>query len=50
MLPHLLLFVLLTPVCLLTNILLYFSKRGEVLLIIAEKKQTINNKDSNGKN
>lgn len=34
---HFLLFILLTPVCFLINILLYFSKRGEVLLIVAKK-------------
>jgi ubiquinone/menaquinone biosynthesis C-methylase UbiE len=34
---HVLLFIMLTPVCFLINILLYFSRRGEVLLIIAEK-------------
>lgn len=35
--PHMLLFAVLTPFCLLINLLLYFSRRGEVLLIIAEK-------------
>ncbi len=34
---HLFLFAMLMPVCLLVNMLLFFSKRGEVLLIAAEK-------------
>ncbi len=34
---HIFLFILLTPLCFLINILFFFSKRGEVLLIIAEK-------------
>jgi SAM-dependent methyltransferase len=34
---HILLFAILTPVCFLVNIFLYFSKKGEVLLIVAEK-------------
>ncbi len=34
---HIFLFVLLSPICFLINILLYFSKSGEVLLIVAEK-------------
>jgi len=36
---HVPLFIILSPVCLLINILLYFSKSGEVILIAAEKKQ-----------
>lgn len=35
--PHIFLFILLTPICLLINMLLYFSKKGEVLLVVAEK-------------
>lgn len=34
---HIFLFILLTPICFLVNILLYFSKKGEVLFILAEK-------------
>lgn len=34
---HILLFILLMPICFIINILLYFSKKGEILLIIAEK-------------
>lgn len=34
---HLLLFIFLTPICFLINIFLFFSKKGEVLLITAEK-------------
>ncbi len=34
---HIFLFILLTPICFFTNILLYFSKKGEVLFIVAEK-------------
>lgn len=34
---HGLLFALLAPVCFLINLVLYFSKRGEVLLVVAEK-------------
>lgn len=34
---HGFLFALLAPVCFLINLLLYFSKRGEVLLVVAEK-------------
>lgn len=34
---HLFLFILLFPFCFLINLFLYFSKKGEVLLIIAEK-------------
>lgn len=37
LIPHIFLFILLSPICFLINILLYFSKRGEVLLIVAEK-------------
>ena len=37
--PHLILFILLTPVCLLVNLLLYFSKSGEVLLLTARKRK-----------
>jgi ubiquinone/menaquinone biosynthesis C-methylase UbiE len=36
-LGHLVLFVLLLPVCFLVNLLFFFSKKGEVLLIVAEK-------------
>jgi 2-polyprenyl-3-methyl-5-hydroxy-6-metoxy-1,4-benzoquinol methylase len=35
--PHAILFILLGPICLLINILFYFSKKGEVLLVVAEK-------------
>jgi SAM-dependent methyltransferase len=35
---HALLFAVLTPICLLINLLLYFARSGEVLLIIAEKE------------
>lgn len=35
--PHALLFLLLTPACFLVNLLLYFSGKGEVLLVVAEK-------------
>lgn len=38
---HVLLFIVLTPICFLINIFLYFSKRGEVLLIVAEKNKKI---------
>jgi len=34
---HTFLFILLTPLCFLINLALYFSKRGEVLLVVAEK-------------
>ena len=34
---HIFLFILLAPACFLVNLLLYFSKRGEVLLVVAEK-------------
>ena len=37
LLLHALLFILLAPFCLFINLLLYYSGRGEVLLIIAEK-------------
>lgn len=36
-LPHILLFVLLAPICFLVNCLLYPTRRGEVLLIVASK-------------
>lgn len=35
---HLLLFLLISPVCLIINLLFYFSNKGEVLFILAEKK------------
>jgi len=35
--PHILLFSVLMPICFIINVLLYFSQRGEVLLVIAEK-------------
>ena len=35
---HIFLFILLTPVCFLVNLFLFFSKKGEVLFIVAEKK------------
>ena len=35
---HAFLIILIMPLCFLINILLYFSKRGEVLFILAEKK------------
>jgi len=34
---HIFLFLLVTPPCFLVNLLLYFSGRGEVLLVVAEK-------------
>ena len=37
LISHGFLFILLAPFCLLINLFLYFSKRGEVLLVIAEK-------------
>jgi 2-polyprenyl-3-methyl-5-hydroxy-6-metoxy-1,4-benzoquinol methylase len=37
LIPHIFLFVLINPVCFLINILLYFSKCGEVLLVTSEK-------------
>ncbi|MFH0940666.1 MAG: class I SAM-dependent methyltransferase [Candidatus Omnitrophota bacterium] len=37
LLLHIVLFMLLFPVCFLINILFFFSKRGEVLLIVSEK-------------
>jgi len=37
--PHLLLFMALAPICFLINIFLYFSKRGEVVLVVAEKNK-----------
>ena len=37
LLIQILFFILLAPVCFLINILLYFSKKGEVLFVIAEK-------------
>ncbi len=36
-LAHALLFVVISPICFIINVLLYFSKRGEILLISAEK-------------
>lgn len=36
--PHVLLFILLTPPCFIINILSYYSKWGEVLLIVGEKR------------
>ena len=38
LLPHILLFLILTPLCSILNLLLYFSLLGEVVLVIAEKK------------
>ena len=37
LIPHIFLFTLLAPICFLINLFFYFSKRGEVLLIVAEK-------------
>ena len=37
LLRHILLFLLFFPFCLLVNLLLFFSRRGEVLLIVAQK-------------
>ncbi|MDD5680286.1 MAG: class I SAM-dependent methyltransferase [Candidatus Omnitrophica bacterium] len=37
LIPHGFLFILFSPFCFLINLSLYFSKRGEVLLIVAEK-------------
>ncbi|OIO35813.1 MAG: hypothetical protein AUJ74_04935 [Candidatus Omnitrophica bacterium CG1_02_44_16] len=34
---HIVLFILIFPVCLLVNIMFFFSKMGEVLLVVAEK-------------
>lgn len=34
---HIFLFAILCPICFIINLLLFFSKRGEVLLIVAEK-------------
>lgn len=34
---HIMMFILLAPICFLINITLYYSKKGEVLLFIAEK-------------
>ncbi|MFC1710264.1 class I SAM-dependent methyltransferase [Patescibacteria group bacterium] len=34
---HILLFIPITPICFIINLIYYYSKRGEVLLIIAEK-------------
>lgn len=48
LIPHLFLFVLLAPICFIINILLYFSKRGEVLLIVAEKDLKNHAKCHNG--
>ena len=36
--PHLVLFLILAPFCLIINLSLYFSRYGEVLLIVAEKR------------
>jgi len=36
---HAFFIMLLMPICLIINMLLYFSRRGEVLFIVAEKKQ-----------
>ncbi len=38
LIPHVFLFILLSPICFSINVLLSFSKRGEVLLIVAEKR------------
>jgi SAM-dependent methyltransferase len=38
---HLLLFIILMPLCLLINLLLYPSKSGEVLLVVGEKKKSL---------
>ncbi|MFH0877222.1 MAG: class I SAM-dependent methyltransferase [Candidatus Omnitrophota bacterium] len=38
-LAHAFLIILLAPLCFLINLLLYFSKRGEVLFILAEKQK-----------
>lgn len=35
---HFIYFILLTPICFLINLILYFSKKGEVLLLIAGKR------------
>jgi SAM-dependent methyltransferase len=35
---HIALFILFFPICFLINILLFFSRRGEVLLVVAEKE------------
>lgn len=43
--PHILLFLLLAPPCLLVNLLLYFSGKGEVLLVVAEKPAHANGKE-----
>lgn len=37
LIPHAFLFLLLTPLCFLINVILYFSYKGEVLLIVAQK-------------
>lgn len=37
LLAHILLFILLVPICFIINLFLFFSHRGEVLLIVAEK-------------
>ena len=36
---HLILFIILSPLCLLINLLLFFSRKGEILLIVAEKQE-----------
>lgn len=35
---HIVLFLLISPLCFLVNTILYFSQRGEVLLVVAQKK------------
>jgi len=37
LIPHIFLFILISPICFLINAALYFSGRGEVLLVAAEK-------------
>ena len=37
--PRTLLLLLLLPACFLINLLLYFSKKGEVIFVVAEKNQ-----------
>jgi len=38
---HIFLLAFLAPICLLINLLLYFSKKGEILLVIAEKERRL---------
>ena len=38
LIPHLMLFALLAPVCFIINLMLYFSKKGEVLLVVAQRE------------